>query len=261
MSAPEPIYTLENCRAAYQLNWALSLFWREPPGNSDLLPDLAAATEPDGVRILKHRFIKPTVSQFLASTRPEIAPQKIVWSIKGRLQHAVRRTQPKAFRRIYGLRSIGSAKRESVEHYVHSQVAHHPMADPRVVELLRSVQIDNRCVDLSVPRLNAHAQYWYNLHVCFVTDGRCMEARAESLTRMRETIIRSAAKHGHLLSKGGVLPDHIHLVLGCNVQESPGEVALSYMNNLAYSCGMKRVFSFGFYLGTIGEYDLGAAWA
>ncbi len=30
------------------------------------------------------------------------------------------------------------------------------------------------------------------------------------------------------------------------------------MNNLAYCEGMKQVFAFGYYVGTLGEYDLGA---
>jgi len=29
------------------------------------------------------------------------------------------------------------------------------------------------------------------------------------------------------------------------------------MNNVAYACESKRIFAFGFYVGTIGEYDLG----
>ena len=94
-----------------------------------------------------------------------------------------------------------------------------------------------------------------------MNDGRCMEIRPEPLLRVREMIVKSAAKRGHLLSTGGIVADHIHLTLGCNVEESPADVALSYMNNLAYACGMKRVFAFGFYVGTCGEYDLGVAWA
>ena len=30
------------------------------------------------------------------------------------------------------------------------------------------------------------------------------------------------------------------------------------MNNLASACGLKRVFAFGYYVGTIGEYNLRA---
>ena len=69
-------------------------------------------------------------------------------------------------------------------------------------------------------------------------------------------ILAAAGKKGHLLSAGAIVADHVHLTLGCNVRESPAEVALSYMNNLAYACGLKRVFAFGFYVGTFGEYDL-----
>jgi REP element-mobilizing transposase RayT len=260
MPPPAAIYTADNCNAAFQLNWAVSLFWREPPDGCGWLTELGEAAERDGVRILKHEFIKPGVSQFLASTRPDIAPERIVWSIKGRLQHAVRRERAKAFRRNYGLRSIGSATREAVEQYVRSQVAHHPMADPRVQAVLSEVQIDDPAVDLSAPRQSAHALSWYNLHVCFINDGRCMEVRREPLLRIRDTIVKAAAKHGHLLSKAGILPDHIHLALGCNVREPPDEVALSYMNNLAYALGIKRAFAFGYYVGTFGEYDLGVTW-
>jgi REP element-mobilizing transposase RayT len=183
----------------------------------------------------------------------------MVWSVKGRLQHAIREERPKAFRRNYGLRSVGSATRKVIEQYVTSQVAHHPMADLNVQETLRDIQIDDPSVDLSAPRQNAHALYWYNLHVCFIADGRCMEVHREPLLAMRSMILRSAAKHAHLLSRGGILADHIHLTLGCDVKDSPSDVALSYMNNLAYSCGMKRAFAFGYYVGTFGEYDLGVA--
>ena len=148
MAVPTPIYTTENSKAAYQLNWSLALFWREPITAADWLTDL---------------------------------------------------------------------------------------------------------------RQNAHARYWYNLHVCFVNDGRCLEIHRERL-QLHDVILRAAAKKGHLLSRAGIVPDQLHLTLGCDVTELPAEVALSYMNNLAYACGMKRVFAFGFFVGTFGEYDLGVTW-
>jgi REP element-mobilizing transposase RayT len=260
MSSPSPIYTIDNCHSAYQLNWSLSIFWRESVQGQDAvwLTALQAATEPDGVRILEHRFIQPDVSQFLISTRPEISPQQMVRSVKGRLQYFFRQKLSKAFQRNYGLRSIGSAKREEVERYVRGQIDHHPMVDARVQEMLRTLQISNPHVDLSAPRQNAHALYWYNLHVCFVNEERCREFCKETLEKMRTMILRAAEKKGHLLSRAGIVPDHIHLTLSCNVAESPGEVAISYMNNLAYACGSKWVFSFGYYVGTIGEYNLSA---
>ena len=60
-----------------------------------------------------------------------------------------------------------------------------------------------------------------------------------------------------VMSLGSLVPDHIHLTLGCQLEDSPEQIALSYMNNLAYVCGMKAVFKFSYFVGTFGEYDLG----
>ena len=127
----------------------------------------------------------------------------MVRSIKGQLQNLVRHERPKAFQRNYGLRSIGSATREEVERYVRGQVNHHPMVDFRVREMLQTVQIDNPCIDLSEPRQNAHAIYWYNLHVCFVNEERCREIQKETLQKMREMIRRVAEKKGASLIESG----------------------------------------------------------
>jgi hypothetical protein len=43
----------------------------------------------------------------------------------------------------------------------------------------------------------------------------------------------------------------------CKLEESPQDIALSYMNNLAYAQGMKAVFKYSYFVGTFGEYDLG----
>jgi hypothetical protein len=50
----------------------------------------------------------------------------------------------------------------------------------------------------------------------------------------------------------------IHLALGCGIEESPQNVALSYMNNIAYVHGMRSVLQFGCFMETVGEYDVGA---
>jgi hypothetical protein len=94
-----PIYTLDNCHAAYQLNWSLSVFWHQPPTAADWLDALQTATEPDGVRVLEHRLADERMSQFLVSTKPAVSPQALVRSVKGRLQYLVRGERPKAFQR------------------------------------------------------------------------------------------------------------------------------------------------------------------
>ena len=252
-----PLYTEQNCKAAYQLQWALSLFWRNPQEDVSWLDALREAVEPDGVRVRSHRFAGERTSQFHLSTTPAVAPTQFARSVKGRLQYLIRGRVPKAFQRNYGFRSVGTVKREVIESYVQDQLGHHRMADERVQERLAKYQIVQPEVDLTLPRQSAHARYWYNLHVVFVTEARWMEIRDETLRGLRTMILNAARKRNHLLSRAGIIPDHVHLVLGCTLEESPEEVALSYMNNLAYACGMKPVFRSSYYVGTFGEYDTG----
>jgi hypothetical protein len=43
-----PIYTAENCRAAYQLDWALTVFWQSAVETTDWLDTLKRLWSPTG---------------------------------------------------------------------------------------------------------------------------------------------------------------------------------------------------------------------
>ena len=177
--------------------------------------------------------------------------------MKGRAQHLIRTTAPDAFRRNYALRSVGSTRRERLEWYLGAQLDHHSMADARVQERFARYQIHNSDVDLAVPAQTAHARYWYNLHVVLVHEARYREIRDDVLQAVRRMILAASEAKGHRLSRAAILPDHIHLAMGGNLEESPEEVVLSHMNNLAFARGMKAVFKHSYYVGTLSEYDLG----
>ncbi|HEV8130104.1 MAG TPA: hypothetical protein VGQ81_02555 [Acidobacteriota bacterium] len=123
MNSAQPTYTTANCKPAYQLNWSVTLFWNQPVETEDWLDQLKAETEKDRVRILQHRFSTPSDSQFLASTKPDLAPPEMLRSIKGRLRYLTRNQFSKSFRGNYSVRSVGSQKRETIENYVASQRA------------------------------------------------------------------------------------------------------------------------------------------
>jgi REP element-mobilizing transposase RayT len=259
MPSLTPLYTASNCKPAYRLYWSLTIFWKQPGLDADSwFPTLKDAVEPDGVRLLGHRFKTPEVSQFLLSTKPHVAPPNAIRSVKGRLQHIVRQQLPRAFQRNYALHSVGAASRAVVEDYIHSQLEHHPLADKRAEAMLRSYQVQHRGLDLSKPRSSSHGQFSHNLHLVFVHQGRWREIREEVLGAVHAMVLRASRARGHLLGNVGILPDHLHLEIGCGLEESPLEVALGYLNNLAYAQGMKPVYQYGFYVGTFGEYDLGA---
>ena len=259
MTSPQPIYRSDNTKAAYQLDWSLSVFWHGTEVDaSRWLDQLKSATEPDGVRILEHRLEADNVSQFFVSTIPGVAPSQLIRSIKGRLQHSIRSERPKAFRRNYSLHSIGSATRETVEEYVASQTNRHVMADPRVQAQLEDLRVSDESVDLGRIRRSGHGEFRFNLHVVFARRDREIDLEPTRLRSMQDMIVRCAEKKGHLLSRASIVADHLHMTLGCGVSESPEEIALAYMNNLAFSQGMKSIFEFSYYVGTIGEYDRGA---
>ncbi|MBN2216378.1 MAG: transposase, partial [Pirellulales bacterium] len=255
----QPLYTPHNIKPAYQLNWGATIFWRNMPiDESHWLAELKKSTEPDGVRVLKHQWTTNNASQFFLSTTPIVAPSAMLRSIKGRLQNVVQAQAPKALRRNYSLRSVGAATRSMVESYVAGQYDHHPMADPQVQERLMSFQRDYPGVNLATACFSAHGQFWYNLHVVLVNQRRWMEIRQDVLDTLGQMIDRVAAKYECRLSRVALLPDHMHMTMGCRIDRSPEEIALAYLNNLAFACGMKTVFQPGYYVGTIGEYDRGA---
>ncbi len=258
MANPEPIYSRENCSFSCPLEWGLTAFWREPIRRDDWFSGLAAATEADGIRLLGHRFEEPLISQFAVSSQPHVTPALILQRVKGRLQYAVRDERPKALKGNYALRSVGRVTREVIESYVASQLDHHRMADPRVQELLERFQIHRPDVDLSQPRRTSSGIYWYNLHVVLVHRERWNEVREDVLEGVCDMIVRVAQAKGYLLSRAGILADHVHLLLGCPIDVAPADVALGFLNNLAFVQGMRAVYQYGAFVGTVGEYTTAA---
>ena len=256
---PEPLYTSANCKPAFELRWSLALFSTCGLSSSDeWLTDLKKAVEVDGVRILECQASHQPVLHFLLSTKPTISPPQIVKSVKGRLQHRIRSSCPGAFQRNFSLSSVGEVRQDVIENYVASQLGHHRMADDRVQERLAAFQLEFPEIDLSEPVFSSHGRYLFNLHVALVHDGRWCEVREDRLTKTRDMILGVATKRQHRLSRVAILSDHVHLTIGCAIEESPETVALSYMNNLAYAHGMQPLFCRSYYAGTFGTYDMDA---
>lgn len=165
---------------------------------------------------------------------------------------------PKVFRRNYRIKSVGSARRDAVEAYVGRQLDHHPQADPRLQQRLAEFQIVEPAVDLSRVRYSAHGQFLYNLHVVLENADNLPDVRVETLRATRSMIQGVCRKKEWLLSRAGIVANHLHLSVGCGVDESPSQVALALLNNLAYAQGMKAAYRFGYYVGTFGNVDIGA---
>lgn len=256
---PEPLYTAGHCRIAYQLHWSLTLFATQAwPEKDSWWQPLQQAVEPDGVRLLEFRSSEPATGQLFVSCKPEAAPAQLVRSVKGRLQYLFRDAIPQFWRRHYSITSVGDANNDVLQGYVARQVQHHPMADPRTTERLLQAQFHDPTVDLAALRASAHGRFTHSLQVVLENEGHGCDTRQEFLAASRAMVIGVCRKKSWLLSRLGMVANHLHLLLGCDVADAPRDVALSLMNNLAFAQGMKRIYEHSFYVGTFGSYDHGA---
>ncbi len=257
----QPIYLPDNTNAAYQLNWSLSVFGKEAlPSLETCIDLLRESVARDQLKILEFRFRPPNVVQFFVSSQPSTNPSQIVRSIKGRWQNVSRPFHPIEFRRNYRITSVGTVNSEVLDSYVFKQPAKHRMADAKVQSMIESVQYHDPEVDLNCVMRSSHGEYRDALHIVIESESDWHEVRPVVLTSYRDAIINSCAKHNWRLSRIGLLSNHLHILVGPAVDNSPNDVALVFLNNMAYSQGMKPLFRFGFFTGTFGEYDRGAIW-
>lgn len=256
---PQPLYTPQNCSAAYQLCWSLALFpvGKTPPAEVWLEP-LRAVTERDQVRILECDDRSEEGLLLLVSTLPQVSPPDIVKSVKGRLLHLLRPITKVQFRRNFSLTSVGSVKLETVEKYVETQLAHHQLAAQRSQILMKEFSISRSNVDLAEPVLSSHGRYVTAVHLVLVHAERWRIVDREFHSKTCGAIDAVANRKEYRLSRFSILPDHLHLVLGITYRDSPEQVALSFMNNIAYTHGMERLWMNSYYVGTVGSYDLSA---
>ncbi len=55
-----------------------------------------------------------------------------------------------------------------------------------------------------------------------------------------------------------MMADRLHLALRGNIEQSPEEIALAMMNNLAYAFGHNPIWQSSYYAGTFGNYHMDA---
>jgi REP element-mobilizing transposase RayT len=258
----EPLYRPADLRPAYQLRYGWTAWPSQAPFPSDLLarvlPDLAPEWENDGLRVLESS-LGPGQIQLTLSTTPQVAPVTLAGRVKGRIQHHCRRKgTPIDFSRKLAVRSLGDPTRAQVEAYIRNQVPKEALADERFRQMLSSFTVVNPQVDLSQPTETNSGRYWYNLHLVLVVNERYRIGAAATLAKIRETALRVCAKKGYAASTLAVLPDHLHLAVRGDVAQSPEEIALSFLNNLAHVLDQRPWWEAGYFAGTFGEYGMAA---
>jgi REP element-mobilizing transposase RayT len=252
-------YTAHNLKPAFVLHYD----WTGWPTAGTLLPPQSVAVaretaplwEKDGLRLLEPHATAEMV-QLLFSVNPQVSPTFFCMRVKGRLQHALRKSgAPVDFSRKVSFRSLGENTSAVVENYIRGQVGKEDFADPRFRETMRRFTIVCDDVRLAEPSESNSGRYWYDLHLVLVVAGRFRITAPEHLGRIRNAALAAAVEGGHRIAALSVMPDHVHMALRGNIERSPEEIALSFQNGLARAAGC-RVWQDGFYVETFSEYDL-----
>jgi REP element-mobilizing transposase RayT len=258
----QPLYESADLRPAYQLRYGWTGWPSQAPFPTDLLtqviPDIAPEWEKDGFRVLESSLAQDSI-QLTLSTRPNVCPVTLAGRVKGRIQHHCRRrATPVDFSRKLAVRSLGDPTRTEVEAYIRNQVPKEALADDRFQQMLTSFTVINPQVDLSQPTETNSGRYWYNLHLVLVVSERYRISDEATLAKIRDTALRICVKKGYAASALAVMPDHLHLAIRGAVTQSPEEIALSFLNNLAHALDRRPWWEAGYYAGTFGEYGMAA---
>jgi REP element-mobilizing transposase RayT len=260
---PNPIYTDQDLKPAFHLRytwtgWPTSGTQFPPQPSAAFFEQLDDAWQSDALKRIATNWQTNKI-QFTFSTVPAVSPSLFVARVKGRLQHALRAggTSVKFSRKV-AFRGIGENHSHEVKNYIQKQVDKERLVDPKFAEMLRRFTILDESVSLDEPSETNSGRYWYNLHVVLVVASRERIRSEDDFAELDRAAQATAHKHDHKLAARAWMPDHLHVALRGNIEESPGEIAMSLMNNTAYAMGQNAIWQRGFYTGTFSEYDVRA---
>lgn len=260
---PQSLYRPAQLRPpAYQLRYGWT-GWFAQEGTGVVLPAeqvdaLKARWESDGLRLLEWDWSGDSV-QMTFSALPQVSPMIVATRAKGRLWHALRASgHERQFSRKIALRTVGNTTKEDVEAYIRRQVQKESFADDRWARAVQDFTVSPPEVDLSLPEATRSGRYWYNLHVVLVVADRFAISDTEQLRGIRDQSFRIAAKKACRISALSVMPDHLHMAVRGGIAYSPEEIALAFLNNLAYALGQRPVWEPYYYVGTFGDYSMRA---
>jgi REP element-mobilizing transposase RayT len=258
-----PLYTPATMRdPAYQLRYGWTGWVATRPAQpvdfAMLFGLLNPIWETDSIRRLEHRVVDGTW-QMTFSVKPHVSPVFLATRVKGRLQDVLRKQGNQLqFSRKLAVRSIGENTRANVEAYIARQVDKEAFADLRFRDTMREFTVKMDGVDLAEPTTTDSGRYWFNLHIVLVVDQRHRVVDPRQLAIVCDMSLRIAPKKGWAISTLSVMPDHLHIALRGSIAQSPEEMVLALMNNLAYALGQRQHWQPSYYAGTFSEYDMGA---
>jgi REP element-mobilizing transposase RayT len=257
---PQPMYTPPLVTATYVLHYDCTVWLSAghdfPVCTSDAVKNTANLWINDALFLEEFKIRKDKI-QILFRARPDVSPVVFASRIKGRLQHTLRTMgYPLKFSRKVSFRCLGDNISAAVVGYLKKQVRKEGFVDPSFAANMEKFTVVRDDVNLAEPCKTVRGRYWYNLHLVLVVEGRVQLGRMKSLEILRDGCLRIAKSKGYQLKSVSVMLEHIHIALRGIPEQSPQDIALAFMNNLAWIMGRNRIWQNGYYVGTFSEYSL-----
>ena len=258
---PTPFFSSSDTTCAHSLyySWNGWLIERAdfPPNASEMVEKCRDLWGKDGF-VLINAIFEPNHIQLLFKVEPEIAPVLFMKKVKGRLDHAFRKeSTPVHFSELNGFRALGANTDVVVQEYIKKQVRKEGFVNERYQQYLEQFIFDDLLVDLSEPYHSHSGRYWYNIHLVIVLGDRSYPITQEEVFEVINSYLpRISDKKRCLLAKFAIMPDHIHIALRGNIEMSPYDIGLSFMNNLSHVLRRGLVWKREFYVGTFSRYAL-----
>ncbi len=253
------MYSFDIATVAYQLRWSLAIFPTGPiPQPSLWIAELSKACEADGIRILEATISPNHSLMLMLSTQPDVIPTAIVQRVKGRLQHLLRDRGSISWRRNFRLSAIGDANARTADNYVADQSKHHPMPSSTSQQNFTELAWYDKSLDITQPVTSSHGQYALGLHVVLVHAERWRNADQRFLEITRSGILATLAHWNCAASRIALLADHVHFLMRLSYDVAPSKLILAVMNEVCDAHRGLRMWMDGFYVGTVGSYDMSA---
>ena len=194
----------------------------------------------------------------LLSTQPQVKPTTIVQRAKGRLQHLLQDQGGISWRRNFRLSSIGDANSKTVDQYLAEQLKHHTMASSTSQQNLDDLVWHDKTIEITQPVTSSHGQYALGLHVVLVHAERWRNADRRFFEITRRGILATLVHWNCAAARIALFADHVHFTVRLKYDVVPSELILAVMNEVCEAHRGLRIWMDGFYVGTVGAYDMAA---
>lgn len=162
------------------------------------------------------------------------------------------------WRRNFRLSTVGDANAEVVDSYVADQLAQHTMATEASQSNLANAAWHDPSVDVTEPILSSHGQYILGLHGVLVHAERWRNACPSFLEKTRQSTLFAVRESGCHVARIALLADHMHFLFRFHYDNSLADVMMSLMNRVCEAHDGLRIWMDGFYVGSVGPYDMNA---